>query len=150
EDPFRANAHAKAARAVEAATADLTAVARRPDAMSALTEIPGIGPKMAQKIIEYATSGKIPEAEGLLGKCPKGLIPLLSIPSLGPKTVRMLWQQGGVTDLAGLRRIIADKSILELPRMGQKAVDRIVSSIEMMSQSATRLHIGPASRAAEG
>ncbi|MFG0241767.1 MAG: DNA polymerase/3'-5' exonuclease PolX [Phycisphaerales bacterium JB054] len=146
ENPFKINAHARAARAIEGMSQDLSAVTSD---RSALTDIEGIGPKIADKLIELAETGGMTEHRALAEKVPAGLMGLLNIPGLGPKTVRLLWQERGVTDLAGLKAIIEDGSILELPRMGKKAVEKIAAAIKFAEQDTGRLHLGVAMPVAE-
>jgi DNA polymerase (family 10) len=129
EDSFRASAHARAARAIADIPQDLEPLAKAPDAKKRLQEFEGIGPKMADKIIEFAKTGQIAELDALRAKVPPTLLPLMDVPGLGPKTIAVLWNQGGVTSLADLKRIIADGSILSLPRMGEKAVAKLKESI---------------------
>ncbi len=139
ENPFKVNAHARAARAIEGETRDLATLDR-----AGLIAIEGIGAKIADKLIELAETGGIAEHAALAAQVPPGLMRLLDIPGLGPKTVRMLWQERGITDLAGLKAIIADGSILELPRMGKKAVEKIARAIAYAEQDTGRLHLGVA------
>lgn len=146
EDSFRASAHARAARAIEDLPQDVAALA---ESREALLAVEGVGPKIADKIIEFVKTGTIREHEELAARVPPGLPALMNIPGLGPKTVRVLWQQGGVTDLAGLKRIIDDGSILNLPRMGAKAVEKIRQSIAFAAQGQERLNIGIALPIAE-
>ncbi len=151
QDTFKVLAHAKAARIIGDLTQDLEPTAKlpAPEAKKKLTELEGVGPKIADKIIEFVTTGKIHELEELRAKVPHGLVPLMEIPGLGPKTVAVLWHQGKVEDLAGLKRIIADGTILNLPRMGEKAVAKIKESIALAEQGAQRLHLGLAIPIAE-
>ncbi|QKK09506.1 MAG: DNA polymerase/3'-5' exonuclease PolX [Planctomycetota bacterium] len=146
ENPFKINAHARAARAIEGMSQDLGAATGD---RSALTDIEGIGPKIADKLIELAETGGMSEHAALAEKVPAGPMGLLNIPGLGPKTVRLLWQERGVTDLAGLKAIIEDGSILELPRMGKKAVEKIAAAIKFAEQDTGRLHLGVAMPVAE-
>lgn len=141
ENRFKVNAHARAARAVEGASQDLRQLVGD---RTALTALDGIGPKIADKIIEFAETGSIAEHAELAARVPAGLMAMLGIPGLGPKTVRMLWNERGVTDIAGLKAIIEDGSILELPRMGKKAVEKIAGALRFAAQDTGRLHIGVA------
>jgi DNA polymerase (family 10) len=138
-NPFRVNALARAARAIDDLTSDLHEIADDPKALIA---IPGIGKGIAEKIGEYAQTGKIQEHIDLLAEVPPGLLRVLEAPGLGPKKVALLWKELGVEDLSGLKRVIEDGSILSLPRMGQKTVDNLRSSIEFMESSGQRLHLG--------
>lgn len=147
EDSFRAAANARAARAIADLPTDLEPIAQD---QAKLRAVPGIGPKIAEKISEFHRTGRIEEHDELVEKVPPGLFPLLEVPGLGPKTLRTLWTQGGVTDRASLDRIIADGSILSLPRMGQKSVEKLRASLAFASSpSNSRLPLGMAMPLAE-
>ncbi|MCH7792324.1 MAG: DNA polymerase/3'-5' exonuclease PolX [Planctomycetes bacterium] len=146
-DRFRVNAHARAARAIEALATDLATLA---DDKNALTAIDGIGTKSADKIIEFCTTGQIAEYQSLRHQVPAGIFDVLAIQGLGPKTVRLLWEKTGVKDLAGLKRVLDDGSILELPRMGAKTVQNIKAALKFAQRAGERLPLGRALQIAEG
>lgn len=149
EDSFRASAHARAARAIEDLRGDIRAIAAGPTGKADLQKIEGIGPKMADKIIEFCATGGITEHAELAARVPPGLIDLLQLQGVGPKTVRVFWTQAGVTGVADLQRIIADGSILTLPRMGAKSVEKIKQALSMLAESGKRLRLGQAVFAAD-
>ncbi|MBC7772307.1 MAG: DNA polymerase/3'-5' exonuclease PolX, partial [Pyrinomonadaceae bacterium] len=145
-EKFRAISIERAARVVEGHPTDFASLATN---RALLLEIDGIGPKIADKIMEFCSTGAIKELAELTSQVPAGLIPLLDVQGLGPKTVRMLWQEGGVTDAAFLRKIIDDGSILTLPRMGEKSAQKIKESLAMLDEGAKRLALGRAVPVAE-
>ncbi|MCC6322201.1 MAG: DNA polymerase/3'-5' exonuclease PolX [Phycisphaerales bacterium] len=151
QDKFRAIAHDKASRIIEAYPTDLKTIVAGSgaDARKRLTEIEGVGPKIADKIIEYCTKGRVQELDELRAEVPAGLLPLMQIPGLGPKTLHALWKEGGVKDLAGLKKAIESGRILELPRMGEKSVQKLKESIALAEQGETRLPLGMAMPIAE-
>ncbi|MFM9958692.1 MAG: DNA polymerase/3'-5' exonuclease PolX [Phycisphaerales bacterium] len=146
EDRFKVNAHARAARAVEAHAADLKPIAHD---TKALTAIEGIGVKIAAKITEFAESGAMSEHAELLTRVPAGLLDMMRVPGLGPKTVKAIWETLNVTDTAGLKAAIADGRIMQVPRMGTKTVENIKKSLETVAQGEQRLLLGRALPIAE-
>ena len=56
---------------------------------------------------------------------PRGLLELLRIPGLGPKTVGLLWRKLGVTSAADLERALAEGRLRSLPGMKDKKEERI-------------------------
>ncbi len=146
EDSFRAAANARAARLVEGMPGAVEDVAKD---RGALLAIKGIGEKLADKIVEFCEKGGTAEHEGLRAKVPPGLLEVLRVPGLGPKTVRAMWQVLGVTDVASLERAIGDGSLLALPRMGEKAVEKIRASLAVVKGGQERLRLGPAAALAE-
>jgi DNA polymerase (family 10) len=146
EDRFRVNAHSRAARTVESQSIDLSTIGAD---KKALTSIDGIGPKIADKITEFASSGRITELDELEARVPPGLLRIMEIPGLGPKTVAMMWHQAKVETLEDLKRIIDDGTILTLPRMGEKSVEKIKKSMAFVAEGNRRLELGIAMPLAE-
>lgn len=136
---FRVNAFAKAARSIDKETRDVSTLDS-----DALVAIDGVGKGVAEKVHELRDTGTVAELDELLDSIPSGLLDVMEIQGLGPKTVRQLWQDLGVTDREGLKRVIDDGSILTLPRMGQKTVDNITKALAFASKSSARLPLGVA------
>ncbi len=146
ENPFRVAANAKVARVLRDLPAD---VASMRDDIKKLTSIDGIGKGSAEKIIEFLTTGKIREREELVAKIPPGLVRVLNIPGVGPKTVRLLWEKGGVTDLESLKAKLDSGELEKLPRLGAKTVQNIREALEFTAKGAERIRIGEALPVAE-
>jgi len=141
---FRVNAFARAARAVETQPKDLSTLDEKD-----LVSIDGIGKGIASFIREFADSGSVTELEALRKDVPAGLAGVLDIQGLGPKTVRLMWQDLGITDRASLKKAIDDGSILTLPRMGEKTVENIKTALTFASKSNERLALGIAAPIAD-
>ena len=144
ENRFKVNAHARAARAIESLTTDAASMSR-----DELKAIDGVGEKVADKLLEFFETGSISELDALSAKVPSGLAAVLDIQGLGPKTVRLLWQDLKVESVDDLKRVIDDGSILDLPRMGQKTVDNISKALTFASKSTQRTPLGIAMPIAE-
>lgn len=141
---FRIAAFSKAARAAENHTQDFSTLDDKE-----LIAIDGIGKGVAAIVCELSETDEIEELSALREEVPDGLIDVLDIQGLGPKTVRQLWNDLGVTDRASLKKVIDDGSILELPRMGQKTVDNIKTALTFASKSSERLPLGLAAIVAD-
>ena len=85
---FKVNANRKVARVLEDMTEDLAPLADDP---AAVQKFDGIGKSSAEKICEYLTTGQITDHQSLLAELPEGMLGLLDVPGLGPKTIRNLW-----------------------------------------------------------
>src|SRR5688572_20279298 len=83
-DKFRAISNERAARVIEGYPSDIAVIASD---KAKLMEIDGIGPKIADKIVEFCQTGKIKEFDELREQVPTGLMLLLEVPGLGPKTI---------------------------------------------------------------
>ncbi|MHC4429014.1 MAG: DNA polymerase/3'-5' exonuclease PolX, partial [Planctomycetota bacterium] len=86
----------------------------------------------------------------LLEQVPVGLLDVMSIPGLGPKTVRLLWEQAGVTDIDTLKEALDEGKLEALPRMGEKTVQNIRSAIAFAEKAGRRVLLGRALPLAEG
>src|ERR1043165_9682606 len=147
-DSFRSSAHARAARNIADLSFDLAPLA---EDKKKLLELEGIGSRIADKIIEFVKTGEISDWQELHNKVPPTLLELLRIPGLGPKTAKAIWDTCGVTDLASLKKAIDDGSILKVPRMGEKVVEKIKQAMGTLvgNTETPRVWIGRAMPIAE-
>ncbi|MCH2133235.1 MAG: DNA polymerase/3'-5' exonuclease PolX [Phycisphaerales bacterium] len=143
---FKVNANRRVARIIKDLPGDIAAFAGN---KKELTAIDGIGSGSADRILEYLDSGTISELEELTAGIPDGLVDLLDVPGLGPKTVRRLWQEADVTSIDTLRRAIDDGTLESMPRMGAKTISNIADSLDFMETAGERLGIGIALPIAE-
>ena len=143
---FKVNANRKVARVLEDMTEDLTPLADDP---AAIQKFDGIGKSSAVKICEFLTTGHIQDHQALLEQLPDGLLELLNVPGLGPKTIRNLWEHAGVESIADLEQAIADDALGDVPRLGKKTIANIADSIEFMKKAGERMPIGRALPLAE-
>ena len=138
---FKVLAYQRGARATKDMVDDLKPKA---DDLATLTAIDGIGKGLAEKIQEYAQTGKIAEHDELLAEVPPGVIEMLGISGLGPKTVATLWKDGGVVTLDELLNKIDTGELLDLPRIGEKKLQQIAKSIRFAKTAGQRTRIGGA------
>jgi DNA polymerase (family X) len=137
-DSFRVRSYRRAAEAAEQTTVDLAEAAND---TARLMEIDGIGKSMAAKLQSIATTGALPQRDELLVKYGVGILELLKLPGMGPKTVALLWaaaQIGSVDQLAGA---IDAGRLKGLPRMGSKQIEKLQKGIEDYRRSAGRFRI---------
>ncbi|MHC4588663.1 MAG: helix-hairpin-helix domain-containing protein [Planctomycetota bacterium] len=144
-NPFRVNAHTRVARVLGDLKADVTEITD-PDK---LTAIEGIGQGTAKKIIEYLQTGCVAEHDELLQQIPGGLLEVLGVPGLGPKTVKLLWEQAGVTDLITLQMKLDSGELEKLPRMGAKTIRNIKQALAFAVEAGGRWRLGDAMPVAE-
>src|SRR5262249_23995192 len=81
ENAFRCNAYHNAARAIQQLEHNLVEVIEQ----DRLTEIPGIGETLREKITILVRTGQLPFYDDLRKKTPPGLVQMLRLPSVGPK-----------------------------------------------------------------
>lgn len=138
EDPFRINAYRRVSRIIDDLSTDVADLVESGE----ILKVSGIGKGTAGAIEEYLETGKIKRFEDARKTVPKGLLELLSIPGLGPKTIGLLWKELGVKSLAGLKRVLRGGKILDLPGMGAKKVENIQAGIRAYESRSGRLTLG--------
>ena len=111
-EPFRVNAYRRAARVLSDLPEDIAVVADE----GRLTDMAGVGKGTAGKIQEYLETGAISAYDEEMRGVPEGLLELLAIPGLGPRTIGLLWRQLDVRSLKGLRRELRRGSICPVRR----------------------------------
>jgi DNA polymerase (family X) len=145
-DPFRIRSYRRAAEAVESSTVQLSTIASDP---KKLQEIPGIGKGMATNIQEIEKAGTLPLREELLLKYKPTMLELLRLPGMGPKTVALLWDALQVASVEELEAAIAAGRLADLPRFGDKLIEKLRKGIEDYKQNSGRFLIDDAENAAE-
>jgi len=114
-----------------------------------LTDIPGVGKAIAEKIDELLSTGKLQYLEKLQKEIPSELADLLQIPDLGPKKVGLFYRELGIKSLAELRAAAEGGTLRDLPGMGPKSEAKIVEGIESLSRRSGRTPLGDAWPAAQ-
>ncbi len=94
-----------------------------------LTSLPSIGERIAAKIGEILERGTCDEHEELAARVPVGILELLRIEGVGPKTVALFWKELGVTELDALQEALDDGRAGDLPRMGPVRIKAIRAAL---------------------
>ena len=100
----------------------------------ALTEIPGIGKTLADKIEEMLTTGKLEFFERLAQEVPPTLVEMLRVEGLGPKRVKQIYDSLGITTLDELTAAAQTGKLRDLPGLGAKSEAKLVAAIEALSR----------------
>jgi len=145
ENPFRIRAYRRAAQAVEGLSEDVAAIAER----GALLDVPGIGKDLAAKIQEYLASGKVGYLEDLRKEIPVGVIEMMGIHGVGPKTAKHLYEQGGVDSVEELEELAKTHRLAGLPGIKAKTEENILKGIAVWRSGRERMPLGTALTLAE-
>jgi len=145
-DTFRIRSYRRAAEAVEQQTQQLAELIDDPKALLA---IPGIGKGMVANITEAVKTGTIPLREELLQRYRPSMLELLRLPGMGPKTVALIWSSLEICDIDALEAAAKAGQLTDLPRFGQKLVDKILKGIEDHRKHTGRFRIDTATEMAE-
>jgi len=138
ENPFRIRSYRNAARNVADLTERLQDLAAREQD---LTDLPGVGAGLAEKIHEILDTGTCQTLRDLQGKLPQGLPDLLNVPGLGPRKVKMLHEALGVADLKALKKAAEAGRIRDLEGMGAKTEQNILKGLKTLEAEAGRTRL---------
>lgn len=137
ENPFKAIAFQKVSRILKDMTFDI----RKTFEEGNLDQIQGIGASSRKVIEEYITSGRSTDFDELAASVPAGLIPLLEIPGMGPKTIALLWKERSITSLPELVAAIDGGQLKGLRGIGEKKIQAIRQGISLRAEAAKRMGI---------
>jgi len=146
EDPFRIRSYRRAAEAIEALGQPIAELITD---QKALLAIPGIGKSMCGHLQQLFTDGKLKLHAELLEKYHPSMLELLKIQGLGPKTIALIWDAYKTSDLAGVEELARAGKLRTLPRMGEKAEQKILKGIEEYRRISGRFHLDVADETAQ-
>jgi len=109
-----------------------------------LTEIPGVGDAISEKITELIETGSLEFLERLEQDVPSTLIDLLDVPGLGPKRVQLFWQKLGISNLQELQKAAQQGRLSSLEGIGPKTEANILTGIQALQQRSDRILLGEA------
>lgn len=141
EIPFKPRAYEKAAYGIEALDTPLDEIYRQ-GGIKAVEEIPGVGRSIAEKLVTLIETGKLPYYEGLRLKSPVDVEHLTAIEGLGPKKIKVLYDQLGIRTVDDLERAAMEGKIHPLPHFGEKSEQKILKGISFFKKSGSRYPIG--------
>ncbi len=143
---FRVRAYRTAARAIEGLPSSVASlVADKKD----LTELPGIGEDLAGKLKEIVETGRLSLLDEVTARTPGELAELARLPGLGPKRVKVLYDQLHIQSLQDLAQAAQGGRVRELAGFGKKTEDNILAELGRHRQSEQRIKLMVAEEVAE-
>jgi len=136
-------AYRKAARALETLPEGIDDIYRK-GGFKSLTEIPGIGERLAEKIVEYLETGRVKEYERVKRMIPAGVEEMMHVASLGPKKAMRLYHELHITSVAKLERAARTGKLRKLKGFGEKSEQDILRGLSFLKIRKERMLIGSA------
>ncbi len=139
-DRFRPLAYRKAARTVEALpkpVSDYISEGR-------LSDLSGIGEAIAAKITEFVRNGKLEYLENLRKGIPPGLLEMLKLQDVGPKTVARLFAELKITSIDELQKACEEHRVRVLKGFGERTEEKLLQSISFYRGSSGRFLLSEA------
>ena len=137
ENPFKSRAYYNAAKTLSSID-NLDEVIKE----KKLKEIKGIGEAIAGKIEEYVETGRMTYFEELTKQVPESLLELLQIPNLGPKKIKVLFDDLGITNVGELEYACKENRLVSLPGFGEKTQEKILRGIEFVKRHTGEYLVG--------
>ncbi len=127
---FRIIAFQNAAEAIRTLGQDINTLY----AEGKLQTIPGVGKGIADALDELLSTGGVAEFDALREQAPAGVVEMIHIPDVGPKTAKRLWQELGITSVDELRAAAEAGQIRDLKGFGAKSEQKILKGIELAAR----------------
>lgn len=144
EDERRAMTYGSVARLIETQALPVADLA----AAGELTAIKGIGPAIGSAVAELVDRGTCSLRDDLAARLGPGVLEILQVPGLGPKRVRAILADLGVSSLEQLDGAAADGRLAALKGFGQKSAAKIRDGIAFLAATRGRLNLADAWRLA--
>ena len=145
ENPFKIRAYANAARSIEAWGGNLSDLQDE----EALAKIPGIGKAIAAKIKELAATGSLKYLQDLQAEFPAAILELFSLPGLGAKKIKALYEKLKISSIAQLLKACESGWVAELPGFGETTQQKLCEAIAKRTQHAGSFQFGEVAVEAE-
>ncbi|HYB04296.1 MAG TPA: DNA polymerase/3'-5' exonuclease PolX [Nitrososphaerales archaeon] len=139
--PFKPRAYEKAARSIEALEEDVEEIYTR-GGIKALEDIPSVGKGIAEKIEELIKTGKLEYYENLKKKVPVDIDSLSAIEGLGPKKIKILWQELGIRNIDDLEKACLSHKVCKIAGFQEKTEENLLSGIQFTKKSKGRFILG--------
>lgn len=133
----RVMAYRNAAKAVREAGTSVAATARA----GRVTEMPGIGKTLEEKILALLETGTIPAVEKLRAQFPPGLVDMTRLPGLGPKRARRLFDELGIDSLAALKEAAEAQRLRDVRGFGAKFEATVLEALAAGAGEAPRQRV---------
>jgi DNA polymerase (family 10) len=124
-DAFRLQAYRRAASRIRESAVPVAQLALDGKAR----QLSGIGGTIEAKIVEIAETGGLAALEKVRSRIPPGLVGVMHVPGLGPKTARKLWTELGVENVDDLKAAAEAQRLRTLPGLGAKTEERVLQAL---------------------
>ena len=134
---YKAVAYRRVADAVERYPDDVAGLFNRGDP----PKLPGAGAALTAKLAELSTTGRLEYHERLRAQVPDGLLEILRIPGIGPKTVRLLQVELGIDSVEALRAAAEEGRLRRVKGLSERTEANIIDGIARMARTYDRMLI---------
>ena len=141
---FRVLAYRRAATQMRESAASIAQLALDGHAR----DLPGVSRTIEDKIVQIVRYGEINALSERKARVPAGVIAMMRLPGLGPKTARRIWEELGVASLDELRQAASEQRLRALPGLGAKTEENVLRALAAEAAGPPRTLLGRALPAA--
>lgn len=145
ENGFRIRAFERATRVIQGLSAPVSELLESGE----ITGISGIGKGIAAELAEYRQHRTSENLERLRASLPEDISTLFAVSGLGPKRIRLIWKELGVSNLQQLEDAARSGQLSQLPGLGEKTAANILKEIKRLQSAGGRRPFGVAQRMAQ-
>ena len=98
-------------------------------------ELQGIGKTIEEKIVQIVETGEIEALAKRRALVPPEVVAFMHLPGLGPKTAARIWQELGVTTLAGLKEAAEAERLRTLTGLGPRSEEKILKALAFQAEN---------------
>ncbi len=135
---FKPRAYRRAAQAVESCPTPIEELVKE----GRLSELPGVGKSIAEKITEIVNTGRLKYHQELKRELPVDLYSLTQVEGVGPKTAKLLYEQLGVRTLEDLEQAAREGRIRTIKGLGPKVEEKILRGLDEARRAERRELLG--------
>ena len=146
ESAFKVRAYQRVVRVIEHLPRPLAQMVHEGED---LRQIPGIGEAISSKIQELVATGRMKTYEEAKAQFPEGVLTLMDVPGIGPKTAVRICNELGVSSVEELEQAIVEGALAALPRMGERSAENILRHLRSLLTKDRRIPLGKARPIAE-
>ncbi len=128
DNQFKIRAYRSAAETIEDTPTPLAEMVAA-GGVARLRELPGIGEAISRKIVELLDRGTFKAYEQMTAEIPETTLDLMKIEGIGIRTLQILYQRFQLTNLEDFAKFVAGGGLDSVPRLGDKAQERIRASL---------------------
>ncbi|MBV9789881.1 MAG: DNA polymerase/3'-5' exonuclease PolX [Chloroflexi bacterium] len=138
ENRFKTQAYARAAETIEELPTSLY------DHLAAgtLDDLPGVGSAITAKITELLNTGSLGFRERLREQVPDGVLQIMRVPGVGPKTALRLYRELAITDVEALESAVRAGELRKVKGFGPKLETKILEGLAAQAAAPDRFLLG--------
>ncbi|WP_406568161.1 helix-hairpin-helix domain-containing protein [Algoriphagus halophytocola] len=131
ENSFKIRSYQSALIALERGDQDIMTLSE-----SELSKINGVGKSILEAIRQLKETDSFTLLDELIAKTPEGILEVLQIKGLGPKKVKTLWEELGITSTHELMEACQSGKVAKIKGFGEKTQNTIIANLEFTASNA--------------